>query len=376
MLPLGAPMRKRATGRWRQSVINAPRGRIHKSAGTLMKFGHRFFIYAPFALFVILAVGAGGRWWIIANELSARLDRLNGHEFAPGMTLHFGSKRISGFPFNLDTVFHDFEIDVATPRGPFRWRTRDFATHALTYGRSQTIIETTGLQTFDWTGLNGKPRAYEFIPGSLRGDTIDDGSGLTRIDIVAVGVGSAPFTAADVQLHMRVSPAGNGLDVFFAANGIRLSPRQRFAFGNEIRTIRLEGKLEPLHPFDGLRARRADWVSAVEDFRKAGGVLAVQGTQIQFPTFNALGKGRLALDEAHRPSGILDFKITGFARFIEWSQSRVADRQSGMAVASALLDRATKAGSNPSGEMGVVIGAKDGIAYVGDEPAGMLSPSY
>lgn len=341
-----------------------------------MKFGHRFFIYAPFALFVILAFGAGGRWWIIANELSARLDKLNGHEFAPGMSLHFGSKRISGFPFNLDTVFHDFEIDVATPHGPFRWRTRDFATHALTYGRTETILEAAGLQKLDWTSIDGKPRSFEFVPGSLRGDTIRNDSGLTRIDLVLVGVGSARFTAADAQLHLRVSPAGNGVDVFFAANGVRLSPRERSAFGEEIRTVRLEGALRPLHPFDGLRAGRTDWVSAMEAFRNAGGVLAVQGMQVQFPTFNALGKGSLVLDEARRPSGILDFKLQGFSRFIEWSHARVADRESGMAIASALLDRAAKAGSNESGEMGVVLGAKDGIVYVGDEPAGMLSQLY
>jgi len=341
-----------------------------------MKFGHRFFIYGPFALFVILAVGAGGRWWVIANELSARLDKLNGHEFAPGMTLHFGSKRIAGFPFNLDTVFHDFEIDVATPHGPFRWRTRDFATHALTYGRSQTILEAAGLQTLDWTGLDGKPKNFRFMPGSLRGDTIETDNSLSRLDLVVVGVGSSAFTAADAQLHMRVSPAGGGLDIFFAANGIRLSPHERFAFGDEIRTVRLEGKLEPSHPFDALRARRADWVSAMEAFHNAGGALAVQGVQVQFPTFNALGKGRIQLDDAHRLAGIVDVKTQGFSRFVEWNRARVSNHQSGMAVASALLDRAAKAGSNAAGEMGVVLGAKDGIAYVGDEPAGMMSPLY
>jgi hypothetical protein len=341
-----------------------------------MKFGHRFFIYAPFALFVILAVGAGGRWWIIASQESARLDKLNGHEFAPGMTLHFGSKRISGFPFNLDTVFHDFEIDVATPHGPFRWRTRDFATHSLTYGRTQTILEAAGLQKLDWTGFDGKHRSFEFMPGSLRGDTIGDNGGFNRLDLVLVGIGSLQFTAADAQVHIRISPSGNGVDVFFALNGVRLSPRERSAFGDVIRTVRLEGTLRPRQPFDGLRAGRADWVSAMESFRQAGGVLAVQGVQIQLPTFDALGKGQISLDDARRPSGILDFKLLGFSRFIDWSHARVADRESGMAIASALLDRAAKAGSNQSGEMGAVLGAKDGILYVGDEPAGMLSPLY
>ncbi len=89
-----------------------------------------------------------------------------------------------------------------------------------------------------------------------------------------------------------------------------------------------------------------------------------------------MGKGRLSLDDARRPSGILDFKVVGFSRYVEWRRARHADHESGVTIASALLDRAARAGSDQSGEMGVVLGARDGIVFVGDEPAGMLSPLY
>src|SRR5215469_12390439 len=199
-----------------------------------MKFGHRFFIYGPFALFVLLAIAAGVRWWAIADAFSATLEAANGHEVAPGVTLHFASKRITGFPFNLDTVFKNLEIDVKTPHGPLRWRTADFAMHSLTYGRVQTIFEAAGVQKLDWTGMDGKKRSFLFVPGSLHADAIHDSTGLTRFDVEIVAIGSPLFTASEARFDMRVNPANDGLDLFAETSGVRLSPQWRSAFGSEI----------------------------------------------------------------------------------------------------------------------------------------------
>ncbi|HEY0301368.1 MAG TPA: DUF2125 domain-containing protein, partial [Rhizomicrobium sp.] len=82
-----------------------------------MKYSSRFFLYAPLALFLVLAAGAGVMWWVAASTLSARLDALNGKQAMPGVTLRFASKSVAGFPFNLDVVFRDFRIEIATPQG-------------------------------------------------------------------------------------------------------------------------------------------------------------------------------------------------------------------------------------------------------------------
>lgn len=341
-----------------------------------MKYGHRVFIYGPFVLFVLVAIGAGLRWWQIADAYSATLDRWNGHEVVPGVTLHFASKKIAGFPFNLDTVFKNVEVDIQTPHGPLRWRTPDFAAHALTYGRAQTIFEAAGLQKLDWTGVNGKHRSFVFLPGSIHADAIKDDRGVSRVDVEIAGLGSLLLTATQARFHLRLDPQQDGIDVFTEADGMRLSPQFRSAFGNEIRVLRVQGTLLPGRPFDGLRAGRTDWVSAAEAFRNAGGVFAVDAAQVQFATFDAMGKGRLTLDDAHQPSGLLDFRLAGFPRFVDWMHNHVADHEAGMVVASALLDRATKAGSDEAGEMGVVLSMKDGVVAVGDEPAGTLSPLY
>src|SRR5579871_52673 len=137
-----------------------------------MKYSSRFFLYAPLALFLAIAVGVGVNWWIEASALSKQLDSLNGRPAMPGVTLFFSSKRISGFPFNLDVVFQDFRVEVATDHGPSMWTSQNFAMHALTYGREQLIFEAAGKQLLSWTDLDGVHHALPFEVGAWRASSI------------------------------------------------------------------------------------------------------------------------------------------------------------------------------------------------------------
>src|SRR5215472_12801685 len=95
---------------------------LSKGRPFFMNYSSRFFLYAPLALFLLLAAGASAVWWREASALSARLDALNGHEAMPGVTLRFASKTVGGFPFNIDVVFKDFRVEIRTPHGPSIWR--------------------------------------------------------------------------------------------------------------------------------------------------------------------------------------------------------------------------------------------------------------
>lgn len=338
-----------------------------------MNWTTRFFIYAPFALFVILAVGAGTRWWMLADAFSERLDHWNGRTLMPGVTLHFGSKRIAGFPFSIDAVFRNFAIDVATPHGPVHWRSPDFALHALTYGRDETVFEAAGPQHLDWTGVDGKPHAFAFVPGSLHASAIRDDGALSRFDLVGVVIGSAALAASELQFHLRRTPGADSFDVFLSANGVHLSPALRSDFGDEITHAALQGTFGPGKPLDRLRAGDQDWPDATDAWRAAGGSMRVDMLEVAFGKIDATGKGSLAFDDAKRPAGALDFKIADFDRFVDAMRKRGTD---GTGLAAALLHRAAKAGSNDAGELGVVIGAKDGLVYAGDAPVGSVDPVY
>lgn len=336
-----------------------------------MNYSSRFFLYAPFALLLAVAAVVGAHWWVLEGALARRLDAMNARPAMPGVTIRFASRAIGGFPFRLDAVFRDFQVEVATGHGPAIWRAEHFALHALTYGRDETIFEAAGRQRLAWVDMAGRPHGLEFETGSLHASAIENAGGLSRFDLDLVGFGSAALTASRIQFHIRRDPAGDLLDVTASADDVDLSPSLRGAFGDAIKSVHLEGTIASATALDGLRAGRTDWRSALEAWRKASGTLHAEPFEIDWGRLDMSARGTVALDDLHRPQGLLDFKILGMA---DWLARNPPLRPSG--VAAALRDRAAKAGSDAAGRMGAVLGARDGIVYLGDEPVATVAPLY
>lgn len=341
-----------------------------------MRYSSRFFLYAPLALFLAIAVAAGVIWWRAADALSARLDALNGHEAMPGVTLHFASKTVGGFPFNLDVVLQDLRIDVATPHGASFWTAEKFALHALTYGREQMIFEAAGRQALSWTDARGGKHAMPFEVGEMHASAITGERGLSRFDLDIIGFGSPALTAARVQWHARLAPGGTAVEIAAEADAVHLSPRLSSLFGDDIKTIRLNATAAPSRALDGLRAGTTDWVSAAETWRKAGGAVRISDLEISWAKLSAMGKGVLALDGAHAVNGALDFKVAGIQTLLDAAARRGVMGGPNAGIAAALLDRAAKAGNNEAGLLGAVAGFHDGAVFVGDAQATTEEPLY
>ncbi|MBV9540941.1 MAG: DUF2125 domain-containing protein [Alphaproteobacteria bacterium] len=341
-----------------------------------MKYSSRFFLYAPIAVFLLIAAVASVIWWREANTLSARLDAMNGREAMPGVTVSFKSKTVSGFPFNLDVTFADLRATVKTPHGPTVWTTEKFALHALTYGREQMIFEAAGRQALNWVQLDGKTRGLPFEVGELHASAISTERGVSRVDVVLLGFGSPALTAGKIELHARVAPNGSAVEVAALAESVHLSPPLRSAFGPDIVTARMTASATPPRAFDGLRAGRTDWVSAVETWRKAGGVLRIDDAEVAWPEVSAHGKGQLVLNDKHAVSGALDFKVAGLTKFVEQATLRGMKGDSFRGIGPALLARAAKAGANDAGLLGAVVTFDAGVVALGDTPATTAEPLY
>src|SRR5215467_11757482 len=110
-----------------------------------MRYSNRLFLYAPFAVVLIVAAVAMLRWRQVANDWESKLLAANdGHEIAPGVTLHFVTEETGGFPFNLDIVLRNMVVAVQSTRGPISFASERFAIHALTYDRDQQVLEAAG----------------------------------------------------------------------------------------------------------------------------------------------------------------------------------------------------------------------------------------
>jgi hypothetical protein len=343
-----------------------------------MKYSSRFFLYAPLAAFLAIALGAGFMWWREADALSARLDAMNGHEAMPGVTVHFASKTVSGFPFNLDVEFSDFRVEIATGHGPSSWLTEKFALHALTYGREQMIFEAAGRQTVTWHDLKKQQHTLPFEIGSLHASALEGERGVSRIDIVLLGLESPALTAGKTEVHARIAPDGRAVEIATAVDAVQLSPRLAAGslFGPEITQVRLNASASPATPFDGLRAGRTNWVSALETWRKANGALAVSDIEISWSGISAKGRGSLGLDNRHAVQGLLDFKVAGIQTLLDTATRHHVQADQFRGLGPALLARAAKAGANDAGLVGAVVAFHSGVVSIGDTNATDEEPLY
>lgn len=330
-----------------------------------MTYSSRFFLYAPFGLLLLAALAMGARWWVVAGRLETRLGAMQRGEAMPGVTVHYRTRSVGGFPFRLEGLLDDLSVTVETADGPIVWRAEHFALHGLTYGRDELIFEAAGRQSLEW----GHGHRLDFQTGSLHASAIQDAGGLSRFDLDLVAFDSPALAAGRVQFHIRKGKTT--LDIAASGEDVQIAPGQRGAFGDRISLAALQGDLSAPRAFDGLRAGRADWQSALEAWRKAGGALHANPLELKFNTLDMLAHGRIGLDEARRLSGLLDVKVTGMP---DWLAHAPQVRPGGFAAA--LRDRALKAGADGAGKMGVVLGAKDGIVYLGDQPVGVVGPVY
>lgn len=341
-----------------------------------MKYSSRFFLYAPLVLFLALAVGAGANWWITADALSRKLDSLNGRPAMPGVTLGFSSKRISGFPFNLDVVFKDFRIKVETGHGPSSWTSQDFAIHALAYGREQMIFEAAGRQLLTWTDLERRHHVLPFEVGEWHASSIADKRGLERFDMDLIGFGSPALTMAHAQLHARLDPRRSAVDIVGEADSVRPSPVPSSLFGDTITQARLVASAMPSRSFDAIRSANASWESALETWRKAGGMLHIDDLELTLNRLGANGKGNLSLDPAHAVAGLIDFKVTNIQRLLDAASRSHVDGGADRGIAAALLVRAAKAGNSDAGLLSATLIFRDGVVSVGDVQATTEEPLY
>ena len=276
-----------------------------------MRYSNRLFLYAPFVILLFIAALAMLRWHELARHWETRLLAANGgSEIAPGVTLHFASETIGGFPFNLDIVLNKFVVAVRSTRGPISFASERFAIHALTYGRAQQVMEAAGLQTLDWTDTNGEKHSFSFVPGSLRASAIEKGGRLTRFDLDLNAFGSSSLTGAGAQFHVRSAPDRDALDIAIRAEDLHMKPA-----GAVLPHIELDGRIAPAAPLAHLLAARDEWRSAVENWRADNGALHIDRIAIDRDTSHVDGNGLLVLDENNRISGAMNLLLSDASRW-------------------------------------------------------------
>lgn len=340
-----------------------------------MNYSHRFFLYGPVGLFAILMLGLMGYWWVASTAMSRKLDAINGHEIAPGITVSFAQKTMSGFPFRVDSELDRFRVEVATSHGPTVWTAERFAAHALTYDGTHFLFEAAGQQKIVWHDDSGAEHNYDFLPGALRASLIIKGGTLSRFDLDLLDADSPDVSAARAQIHLRQDPKLDALDLFLSADGVHIAPDLKPAFGPDVKTLQIDAMVSPGTSFDTLLSGHADWRAAAENWRTRKGGMLVKGLKMNWGKLGIAGKGALTVDAMHRPAGALHLTITDWQELLAEATQRGWIKGANDGLSAGFLAFAEQA-QPANAPLDAVLGFQTGILFVGPIPADLLTPLY
>lgn len=279
-----------------------------------MSYSNRIYMYGPVGLLLLIAILYSVFWRVEADTMSARLDRANGGEIAPGISFSFAQKSVGGYPFRLDVLLTGVKLDYRNGSTQIDWRTDRFALHRMAYGRNQFIFESDGTQTISWTTQpEAMPVTVLLSPETARASAILNQGRLLRFDLdlwrphgSESGASLTPtaFAADRAQFH-ALARRNNTLDVAIQVDNGKTGsalPQNVQAF---LPLIDCRVTLNQAGLLTGLEQGNEDVTRAFELWRNRMGVANVTSLALNWPDAHAVLRGDLTLDPNHRILGTL-----------------------------------------------------------------------
>ncbi len=279
-----------------------------------MSYSNRIYMYGPVGLLLLIAILYSVFWRVEADTMSARLDRANGGEIAPGISFSFAQKTVGGYPFRLDVLLTGVRLGYRSGSTEIDWRTDRFALHRMAYGRNQFIFESDGTQTISWsTQPDAMPVTVLLSPETARASAILNQGRLLRFDVdlwrphgTQTGPALPPtaFAADRAQFH-ALAHRNNTLDVAIQIDNAKTGSSVSQAVQASLPLIDCRVTLNEAGLLTNLEQGNEDFTRAFELWRNRMGVANVTSLALNWPDARAVLRGDLKLDANDQISGTL-----------------------------------------------------------------------
>lgn len=307
----------------------APSGRARRS---------RFWLYAPFALLVLVAAAWSVAWWTIRERTGEAMDAWLAAEAQGGRQWSCPDRRIGGYPFRIALVCDGLSVRQGALNASFG----RVEAVAQVYQPRRVIAEVEGpLQAGD--GTVAVTAQWDLLQASFHATP----NGLRRLSVVA----RAPSLAVTGLAPDGIAASSQGLELHLRPNPTRTA-EQAYDMAISLKQAKipaldgLVGGAEPtdldadviLTQAEGIRGRPI--AEELERWRTAGGKLDILMLSAAKGARRMEAKGDLRLDEAHRPAGQLTLAASGLDGLL----GAVTGNRTGGALLGLLLGQGPRSG--------------------------------
>lgn len=336
----------------------------------------RFWLYAPFVLLALLAVGWSGFWFYARDRVAEALDTAVAREVQRGRTWTCNDRTIGGFPFRIEIRCGSLALTSTRWGEAVRVETGAALAVGQIYSPGLVIFQvasparamlTEGRRLeLTWTGLEAS--LAHRSPERLALVVSEPSASLTT-----PGQPTQLWRSAALEAHLRRNPARPAaeqvVDIALAAKGTVLPEIDALLGTSEPGDIDLQASLTQSEAF-----RLGFNPDALESWRTAGGQIELTRLLSTKGPARIEASGQLLLDQTHRPAGQIQAGVAGIDQI---GGIRVGGLAAGL---GGLLGRAT--GAAPGASAGLTqlpnLVLREGRVYLGPFrlPLQPLAPLY
>jgi hypothetical protein len=269
----------------------------------------RFWLYTPFILLLLLAIGWSAAWFVMRNRATDALDGWMGAEAKGGRQWACADRQVGGYPFRIIVACGSLTLK----QGPVTASLGRVTSMSQVYQPGFVITEIEGpLRVSDGQAvLEGN---WDLLQSSLHASP----QGLRRFSLLAeaprftltgIGPDAVVSNSRQMELHVRPNPArpaDKAYDAALTLKEAQIPMLDRLVGGAEPADFSLDATVTQA---EGFRGRPVD--QELERWRMAGGGLDILMLSVAKGPRRAEAKGALGLDERHLPTGQLTVSAAG-----------------------------------------------------------------
>jgi len=271
----------------------------------------RLWLYLPFVLLTLAALGWTGFWFYGRHRINAEIDSLLARQASLGREWSCPNRSITGFPFRIqgrctEPSYRQNLPDGSVASGSLKGLTV-VATAAAGIDLAHVITEFEGPLVVRAPGAPDATATWRTARSSLRGgaDRLERVSLEIENPVVAIGAEDGPRWSADkLSAHLRqsVDPAAPGsYDIALRIDRAAIPEADALIANADPINLELDSRV-----FKAAQIDRNDWRQAIENWRANGGTLRIEQLKLSKGAPRLEATGDLSLDDQRRLQGRLD----------------------------------------------------------------------